>query len=105
MKTLQTIFNKLKPGDIVLKQLVTRELKFRKPQLVIIVGIDIWDMACVVHYTDYKDFEFIQELQNSDGAVVVESFGEWMEAWYILGHWKTMPKFTNLLKSYRRLRR
>ena len=105
MKTLGTIFNKLKPGDIVLKQLVTNEGKFRKPQLVIIVGVDVWDMAYVVYYTDYKDFEYIQSLQDVDGIVTIESFGEWMEAWNILGHWKTMPKFKNLLKAYRRKRK
>ena len=100
MKTLETIFNKLKPGDIVLKQTMESETEFCKPQLVIIVGIDIWDMACAVYYTDWKYFEY--PLLSNKSTPEVQGFGEWMEYWYILGHWKTMPKFVNLSKAYRR---
>ena len=105
MKTLETIFNKIKPGDIILKQTVLSETNIEKPELVIIVGIDVWDMAYAVYYTDYKDFEFITSLQDKDNIVQVYGFGEWMQAWNILGHWKTMPKFKNLLKAYRRKRK
>ena len=105
MRSLENIFTKIKPGDIVLKQTISSETQIEKPELVIIVGVDIWDMAYAVYYTNYKDFEFIYLLQGKGNIPEVKGFGEWMEAWNILGHWKTMPKFKNLLKAYRRKRK
>lgn len=99
MKTLENIFGDLQPGDIVLKQYVDAEGKIEKPQLVIIIGIDMWDMASTVHFVNYKTW--YGDL-GRHGEPQLESFPEWMSSWRILGHWKTMPKFINLLKAYRR---
>lgn len=103
MKTLQDIYNKIKPGDIILMQ-ETKDGIPTKPVLIIVVGIDIWDMACAIYYTKYKDFDKItaKSIQDyGDNAPDVYDFGEWMEYWIILGHWHSMPKFKKLLKSYR----
>lgn len=107
MKTLETIFNQIKFGDIVLMQEKT-DKKYSKPTLVCIVGVDIWDMATAVHYVDYKCFRQWQ-LPDEEAKsfttkeMTVDSFGEWMSHWRILGHWNSMPDFKELLSSYRNL--
>ncbi len=103
MKTLIDIATEIKPGDIVLQQRILSDDEKFKPELVIIVGIDIWDQAFVVYYTRYKEFDIAVE----NGEIVSEnpkvySFAEWGECWMILGHWRSMPKFKNLLKAYRK---
>ena len=97
IKTLEDIWGKLKPGDIVLKQTSSGKGKYEKTELVIIIGIDVWDMAMAVYYTDYKSFN-----PFSDKEPKIEGFGEWMQYWNVLGHWKTMPTFKQLLKAKRK---
>ena len=99
MKNLSSIWPNIKPGNIVLFQHSPKEGVFKKPELVIIVGIDVWDMAMAVYYTNYKDF-LDKDLKG--GVPEVYSFAEWGEEWNVLGHWKTMPKYKNLLKAYRK---
>jgi hypothetical protein len=60
-----------------------------------VVSVDIWDMAVAVHYTDYRDF-YAYNLKESPK---VKSFGEWVEYWNVLGHWKTMPNYRELRKA------
>ena len=99
-KTLIDIFRHIKAGDTVLFQKQTGRNTFEKPELVIIVAIDVWDMACAVYYTRFKDFGKIDGMVD----IKVHSFGEWMEFWNVLGHWRSVPKFKNLLKAYRKKR-
>jgi len=99
MKTLENIWGDLKAGDIVLKQKVISEDMYDKTQLVVIVGLDVWDMAMVVYYTDYKDFNSIAEIEKQPK---VYSFAEWMEYRNVLGHWHKMPTFKQLLKAKRK---
>lgn len=99
MKTLENIWTKIQAGDKVLMQVGDGNSNFTKPELVIIVGINIFDMAMAVHYTKYKNFN---SFEKEDPKVY--SFGEWMSYWHILGHWQTMPSFKNLLKAYRKLK-
>ena len=99
MKNLEDIWSKLNAGDIVLKQTINVDNEYDKPELVIIVGIDIWDMASVVYYTKYKDFNSFLDIEKEPK---IYSFPEWSEYWNILGHWKTMPKFKQLLKAIRK---
>jgi len=96
--SLIDIWKDLKAGDIVLKQTEFRKFQFDKAELVVIVGVDIWDMACAVYYVDYKDFEAWST--NKDPRI--QSFGEWSEFWNVLGHWRQMPTFQELLKAKRR---
>ena len=55
MRTLENIWGDLKFGDIVLYQNVDCYL-YSVPELVCIVGVHGWDMACAVYYVDYKCF-------------------------------------------------
>ena len=96
-KTLIDIWPNIRPGDIVLFQKRSSATDVSKPRLVIIVGIDIWDMAVSVSYTDYKMFP----VSDMTVDVKIEYFGEWMEFWNVLGHWHTMPTFKELLNAYR----
>lgn len=97
-KTLIDIFRNIKPGDSVLYQLHKGTNIYEKPELVTIVAIDVWDMAAAVYYTKYKDFAQFKDMEN----IKVYGFGEWMEFWNVLGHWRTVPKFKTLLKAYRK---
>ena len=58
MKSLIDIYSKLSFGDIVLYQEEDAGV-YSQPKLVCIIGIDVWDMACAVHFIDYKMFEAI----------------------------------------------
>lgn len=104
-KTLSDIWADIKPGDCVLFQKILATGKYEKPELVTIVGIDVWDLAMAVYYTDFKDFNPIRHQTEDDvisGPPKVHGFGEWMTGWKILGHWRTVPKFRRLLKAYRK---
>lgn len=96
--SLDNIWGELKPGDIVLKQVADRDT-ISKPQLVIIAGIGVWDMAMAVYYTDYKTFQSF----DMDNEPKIEGFGEWMQYWVVLGHWTTMPDFKTLLAAYKKM--
>ena len=115
MKTLIDIFNKIKFGDIVLFQKIDDKGVYQKPKLVVIVAIDVWDMAAAVYYIDYKMFAKykwlpIDEYRNEEDKgkpqpipeLEIQGFGEWMEYWNILGHWQKMPNFRNLIGAYRK---
>lgn len=95
--TLIDIYKNLKAGDIVLKQVQYDKESYDKTELVIIVAVDIWDMAVAVYYVDYKDFN----VYLTDRHPKVKAFGEWMSFWNVLGHWKKMPTFKQLLKAKR----
>lgn len=99
MKTLENIWTKIQAGDKVLMQKTVGKNDFTKPELIIIVSLDVWDMAMAVYYTKYKDFN---NFNDRDNEPKIYSFGEWMEYWHILGHWKAMPNFNNLIKAYRK---
>lgn len=105
LKTLENIFGDIKAGDLVLYQRMDKWnsdlndfTEVDKPQMAIIVGIDIWDMACAVYYTDYKTFD---AFKHEGKMPEIQGFGEWMKYWNILGHWSAMPTFTELKQSYR----
>lgn len=107
-KTLIDIFGDVKAGDLVLYQRmdnwnndVNDFTEVDKPQMAIIVGIDVWDMACAVYYTDYKDFD---AYKNDRNWPEVKGFGEWTEYWNILGHWSSMPTLSELKQAYRNAR-
>lgn len=108
MRTLENIWSNLTFGDIVLYQDVDGYL-FSVPKLVCIVGINVWDMAVAVYYVDYKCFnqwlepQLDEPLSPKFKRIEINAFGEWSDYWHILGHWKTMPKFKNLLKAYRKM--
>lgn len=104
MKTLTDIAWKIKPGDVILQQHILDDGKVLNPELVIIVGIDIWDQAFVVYYTKYKEFDIaISNQEIVSNKPKVYEFAEWAEGWKILGYWKSMPKFRNLLKAYKKI--
>ena len=94
---LGDIWGDLKAGDIVLKQEINSKGEYDKTQLVIIVGVDVWDMAMAVFYVNYKSFEPFSKEESK-----VEAFGEWMSYWNVLGHWKIMPTFKELLEAKRK---
>lgn len=99
MKHLEDIWNDLKAGDVVLKQVISGKDIYDKSQLVVIVGLDVWDMAMAVYYTDYKDFNLFSDMEKQPK---IHSFGEWMEYWNVLGHWSQMPTFKQLLSAKRK---
>ena len=104
MRTLTDIAGEIKPGNIILQQHILDNGEILNPELVVIVGIDIWDQAFVVYYTKYKEFDIVvsnQEIVSNKPKVY--EFVEWVEGWKILGHWRAMPKFRNLLKAYRKI--
>jgi hypothetical protein len=98
MKNLLSIWKKLQPGDVVLKQVCKGEDVYDKTELVVIVAVDIWDMAVAVYYTNYKEFNLFSDMEKEPK---INSFGEWQEYWNVLGHWKKMPTFKQLLKAKR----
>lgn len=106
---LISIWGDLKAGDLVLFQHMSEWTvekgysKITKPTLAVIVGVDIWDMAVAVYYTQYKDFDaFKKDGIKCDATPEIKSFGEWGEYWNVLGHWNTMPNLSELMKAYRK---
>jgi hypothetical protein len=103
MKTISDIFSNIKFGNVLLVQ---RSLgnSYTKPELICVVGVDVWDMAMTIYYVNYKSFE--QYCKNIKKTGVLEpeifTFPEWMDHMNVLGHWKGMPSFNLLLKSYRK---
>lgn len=67
-----------------------------KPTMAVIVGIDVWDMAVAVYYTEHTKFEAFDT-----GPLEVKSFGEWSDYWNVLGHWHTNPTLTELKAALR----
>jgi hypothetical protein len=103
MKTILEIWGDIKPGDLILKQTSEGLADFNNPELVIVVGVDVWDMSMVVYYTNYKSFEFSTHSKNNNGnPPEVKAFSEWGQCWNILGHWKIMPNFKELLNARRK---
>ena len=97
IRNLEDIWFDITAGDIVLKQRVDQQKNYDKTELVIIVGIDVYDMALTVHYTNYKTF-----CLNRTDEIKVRSYSEWDDEWSVLGHWKTMPTFRELLNAKRK---
>lgn len=115
MKTLENIWPKIKFGDIVLYQEIDDKGVYSKPKLVVIVAINVWDMAMAVYYIDYKMFaqykwlsidEYRDEKDKGKPQPIpelkIQGFGEWMEYWNILGHWRCFPNFRRLISAYRK---
>lgn len=99
IKNLCDIYSDLKAGDLVLYQLEDNTNNtISEPRMAIIVGVDVWDMALAVYYSDYKRFE----CKNKGKWPEVQGFGEWMDFWRILGHWKSMPALSELKIAYRK---
>lgn len=106
MKTLSDIWPNLQFGDILLVQRNCEKDFYYKPKLITVVGIDILDMAVGIDYINYKCFYQFNSINDNDKQKPMNSeiktFVEWTELLLILGHWKKMPKFKNLLKAYRK---
>ncbi|MFZ5939037.1 MAG: hypothetical protein ACOYXB_00560 [Bacteroidota bacterium] len=108
MKTLENIYSDLQPGDIVLFQFMKdvtpldpSSYEYAKPELAVIVGIDVVDMALSVLYVNYKSFNYAVN-KYSHKTIEIEDFAEWMDYWNILGHWRTTPPVKTLLRAYRK---
>lgn len=103
MKTITDIFNKIKFGDILLVQESVNE-KYKQPKLICVVAVDVWDMACTIFYVDYKSFEqyFMNNKKLDKLEPEIIAFPEWGNSMNVLGHWKGMPDFKELLKTYRK---
>lgn len=95
---LEDIWFDLTAGDLVLKQRMDPNGNYDKTELVIIVGIDVYDMVLTVHYTNYKDFNSY----NSTEQLKVHTFSEWSDYWEVLGHWHCFPTFKELINAKRK---
>lgn len=109
MKTLEHVWGDLNFGDILLVQEEDHEGNISEPKLITVVGIDVFDMAVAIDYVDYKSFNQYNNIlvhrkktTRKPKEMKTEIFAEWTEYMYILGYWKKMPNFRNLLKSYRK---
>lgn len=92
--------NKLKVGDIILFQEYKSgkgsTFDVSKPIYAIYLGMDVYDMACVMKYIAVpKEFNTSQEILQQEHI-------EWSNFIDILGYWKGQPKLKNLLKAYRK---
>ena len=101
IRKLDDIYSSITAGDIILKQLIKGDGDgtIEIPELVIAVGVSVWDMALVVYYTQYKAFNVYDLESNGGHEPEVLNHAEWSDAWHILGHWKQMPSVDEMKEA------
>lgn len=108
-KTLEHIWNELRPGDILAYQTRggwngTAHTEVADIKICTVVAIDVWDMATVVGVVDLCKFDCYGIKHKEEKLPEVEWLVEWSDCYYVVGLWSYVPPISEVKRAIREFR-
>ena len=108
-KTLEHIWNELKPGNILAYQTRsnwdgTKHTNIEAIKICTVVAVDIWDMAMVAGVVDLCKFDCYGIKHKEEKLPEIEWLAEWSDFYYIVGLWSYVPPISEVKRAIREFR-